>query len=130
MFKISKTSDYGLLLIEYLKNKKDFVSLSEIIEKTRLPKRFLARIAAKLTNEKILESKEGKVGGYRLTDKIKKLTLYDYLSIFEDLKITGCSDKNYQCPWKNNCQHQDFFNRKLKKIFIDNLKKERLLKII
>ncbi|MGB9883567.1 MAG: RrF2 family transcriptional regulator [Microgenomates group bacterium] len=130
MFKISKQSDYGLLFLEYLKGKDDFVSLKEIIEKTKLPKRFLARIASKLAQEKIVESKEGKVGGYRLTEKIKKMTLYDYLLLFEDLKITSCVDENFHCPWEKSCQHKNFFNNKLEKIFINSLKKEKLLKII
>ncbi|GAB4218973.1 MAG: hypothetical protein Fur009_2750 [Candidatus Microgenomates bacterium] len=130
MFKISKSSDYGLLLIEYLFNKKNFVSLSEIIEKTNLPKRFLARIGSKLAEAKILESKEGKIGGYRLTSKIKNFTLYDYLKIFENFNITSCANDNYSCPWQNDCQHKNFFSKKLQINLINYLKSEKLLKII
>lgn len=60
MFNISKQSDYGLLMLEYLKDKRDYISLTEIVEKLKLPKRFLARIASKLVSARILLSREGK----------------------------------------------------------------------
>jgi len=131
MFKISKQSDYGLLMLEYLKEKKDFTSLSEIVEKLKLPKRFLARIASKLVSAKIILSREGKVGGYLINPKIKFLSLYDYLKVFEgDLALTKCFDKNYQCQWEKNCNHKKFFNLKLRNTFIENLKKQKLLAIL
>jgi Rrf2 family protein len=131
MFNISKQSDYGLLMLEYLKDKKDYISLTEIVEKLKLPKRFLARIASKLVSAKILLSREGKIGGYLLNPKVNSLTLYDYLKVFEgDLVLTKCFDKDYQCQWEKNCSHKKFFNHKLRNAFIKNLKKEKLLKIL
>jgi Rrf2 family protein len=131
MFNISKQSDYGLLMLEYLKDKKDYISLTEIVEKLKLPKRFLARIASKLVSAKILLSREGKIGGYLLNPEIKSLTLYDYLRVFEgDLALTKCFDKNYQCQWEKNCSHKKFFDNKLRNAFIENLKREKLLKIL
>ena len=131
MFNISKQSDYVLLMLEYLKNKKDYISLTEIVEKLKLPKRFLARIASKLVSAKILLSREGKIGGYLLNPEINSLTLYDYLRVFEgDLALTKCFDKNYQCQWEKNCSHKKFFNHKLRNVFIGNLKEEKLLKIL
>ena len=131
MFNISKQSDYGLLMLEYLKDKRDYISLTQIVEKLKLPKRFLARIASKLVSARILLSREGKVGGYLLNPEINSLTLYDYLKVFEgDLALTKCFDKDYQCQWEKNCSHKKFFNHKLRNSFIENLKKEKLLKIL
>ena len=107
MLNITKQSDYGLLLITHLKDKKGYVPLSNLLTTIDLPKRFLARIAATLTRKKILESREGKVGGYRLSSKAKTFSLYDYLKIFEgDLAITGCMKPGYDCPWDDHCQHK------------------------
>lgn len=61
MFNISKQSDYGLLMLEYLKNKKDYTSLSEIVKQLKLLKRFLAKIAYKLVSVKILLIRKGKL---------------------------------------------------------------------
>ncbi|MDO9028264.1 MAG: Rrf2 family transcriptional regulator, partial [Candidatus Roizmanbacteria bacterium] len=98
MLTITKQSDYGLILISYVYKKNRLVKLSELIEETKLPKRFLARIASQLAKESLLISKEGKTGGYLISPKLKKVSLYDYLSIFEnDIAICNCFDESYQC---------------------------------
>lgn len=132
MLKISKQSDYGLLILSYLKNKKGFVSISEMVNNLNLPKRFIARIASVLANHEILVSKEGKIGGYRLSSKIKKIYLLDYLKIFEQdlINLTQCSKENYQCPWEIYCHHKNLFKDKLKKILINQLKNYRLFNVI
>ena len=136
MLTITNQSDYGLLFISYLLNKKDYVSLSKIVENLNLPSQFLARIAAKLVKNKIILSRKGKVGGYKLTKKIEMITLYDYLKIFEgELLISKCTDKKYHCLREKSCFHKNFFRKtiseniitvfsqyKLKDIF-NNLKK-------
>ncbi len=131
MFKISKQSDYGLLVLSYLKNKADFVPVSEILKNLRLPKRFLAKIASALVKNKILESKEGISGGYRLTANVKRLSLYDYLKIFEgDLEVVNCSCHSYKCLNDEKCQQKKFFKRSFTNEVIKILKNKRLLTIV
>lgn len=131
MLNITKQSDYGLLLISYLKDKKDYVPLSNLLKKTNLPKRFLARIAAELVQAKVLESREGKIGGYRLNKKTNKLTLYDYLKIFEgDLAITKCMNGDYKCQWDKFCQHKSALKHSLSDILSKDLKRYKLLQIV
>lgn len=131
MLKISKQSDYGLVLLSYLKDKKEYTSLSEVVKETDLPLRFLARIASILKKNGILESIEGKTGGYKITSKIKNITVYDYLKIFEkNLFLTSCSKENYKCPYEKICQHKDFFKNKLKNLIINDLKKYKLEQIL
>ena len=74
MLTITKQSDYGIILLSHIYKSKKIVNLSELISKTKLPQRFLARIAAALVNEGLLISREGKNGGYQTTEKIKKIT--------------------------------------------------------
>jgi len=129
MLTISKQSDYGLLLLGYLNGKNNYVALSEVVEKLKLPKRFLARIAAQLTKQKIIESLEGKKGGYRLLKKVfNQLTLYDYFSIFEKkLSFLPCSS-SFQCQKK--CRHKNFLREKLDKVFVNSLKKIKIKNIL
>jgi len=94
------------------------------VKKTKLPKRFLARIAAELAKHKIVESKEGKEGGYKLSKQAKNISLYNYLKIFEgELNFVKCGDDNYQCQWEKICSQKNFLQKKLNRIFIDELKK-------
>lgn len=129
MLNITKQSDYGILFVSYLYGKKEYMPLSSLIEETGLPNRFLARIAAQLVKNKIVESKEGKVGGYKLTKSIKKVSLYDFLKIFEgDLALTKCSvDPQYRCDWYESCVHKNFLRHTLTKMLSNDLKKFKLV---
>lgn len=124
MLNITKQSDYGIILLSSLKDKKNFIPLSDLTGKTKLPKRFLARIAAQLVQHKLIESKEGKVGGYKLTKKANRINLYDYLKIFEgELNLAKCQDVDFRCRWENICHHKNFLTHKLSKILNNELKK-------
>lgn len=131
MLTITKQSDYGLILTAFVYKKNRLVKLSELIEETKLPKRFLARIAAKLTKEGLLISKEGKTGGYLISSRIKTISLYDYLTIFEnDVMVSSCSDKDFECRYEKVCHHKDFIKQKLNMVLIKELKKIKLLQLI
>jgi len=127
MLTITKQSDYALLFISKLIEKKDYISLSELVKDTKLPQRFLARIAAVLVSHKIVESREGKMGGYQLTANLKKTSLYDFLKIFEkDVAICKCSDDHESCQYSDICLHHHFLEGKLNKILVAQLKKVSL----
>jgi Rrf2 family protein len=128
MLNITNQSDYGILFVSYLMGRKRYVPLSELIKETKLPQRFLARIAAQLVKNKIVESREGKIGGYRLSKKINKVTLYDYLKIFEgDLALAKCQAPDYDCPWDKVCHHKSFLRHQLSAVLSGELKKKRLI---
>lgn len=131
MLNITKQSDYGLILTSFIYKKNSLVKLSELIEETKLPQRFLARIAAELVKNKLLISKEGKNGGYLITAKIKSISLYDYLTIFEnDVIVSSCVDKNFDCKFEKICNHKDFIKKRLNVVLIKELKKIKLLELL
>lgn len=130
MLSISTQSDYGLLMISYLMKKKDYIPVSELVEKMNLPQRYLARIAAEMAKHKVLVSREGKVGGYKLTDKAKTMTLYDYFKIFEgEISIARCDKEGFACKWYDVCQHKGLLQKTFSKILSRELKKQKLLSI-
>ena len=131
MLAITKQSDYGLILTSYIYKKGRLVKLSELIKETQLPKRFLARIAAELAKKDLLISKEWKSGGYLISAKIKTISLYDYLRIFEnDVVVSSCVDDNYDCKFEKICNHKDFIKKRLNTVLIKELKKIKLLQLI
>jgi len=128
MLNISAQSDYGILMVSYLLKKKEYVPLSELIEKTNLPSRYMARIAATLTKNGVLESREGKIGGYKLTQKAIKMNLFDFLKIFEgDLTLVKCQKDGYNCPLDGVCKHNTFLKKTLSRILEKELKSFELL---
>ena len=131
MLSITKQSDYGLILISFVYKKKGLVKLSELIKETKLPQRFLARIAAELVKNKLLISKEGKNGGYLISPKIKSISLYEYLTIFEkDVIVSSCVDEDFDCKFEKICNHKDFIKQRLNVVLIKELKKIKLLQLI
>jgi len=126
MLTITKQSDYGILLISSIYKKNKLVNLSELIKETKLPKRFLARIAADLVKSKLLISREGKNGGYLISENIKTISLYDYLKIFnDDISVCSCADDSYDCKFEDLCTQKSIL-----KNIIGQLKKIKLIKLI
>ena len=130
MFNISTQSDYGMLMISYLVKKQGYIPVSELVAKMNLPQRYLARIAAEMAKHKVLESREGKVGGYKLTEKARKMSLYDYLKIFDgEVSLIKCQKEGYDCPWDKVCQHKGVLRNSLSRILSHELKKKKLLDV-
>ncbi len=131
MLNLSNQSDYGILFITSLINKTDYVPLSQLVTETKLPRRFLARIAAELVKHGLVVSREGKAGGYKLSRKVNSISLYDYLKIFEkDLNMVKCSDPQYQCPWDKFCQHRDFLSQTVSSIVVGELRKRKFNELL
>jgi len=131
MLTITKQSDYAILFLSNLVGKKEYIPLSELIEKTKLPQRFLARIAAELVKNKIVESREGKIGGYKIVTDLKKISLYNFLNIFEkDISFCKCCDAEYSCDYEGICHHHSFLKSKLNKVISKELKRYSLADLL
>lgn len=127
MLKLSKKSDYGLLIVSKLLNTDEYVSLSKLVEHTKLPLRFLARISAELAHNGVLMSREGRVGGYKLGKRFPQFSVFDFLSIFErNLIMTGCQKEKGKCAFEDICKHKDAVRCKLYKVILEDLKKVKL----
>ncbi|MEN9328259.1 MAG: hypothetical protein RI947_1067 [Candidatus Parcubacteria bacterium] len=124
MFAINNKTDYGLLLISQLRERTEYTSLSRLVQETKLPQRFIARIAAELVKAGILVSREGKVGGYKIVKDLHDISLMDYLEYFEDkLEMVKCTDEGYDCKFAGICQHGASFKTKLNSIVRTELSK-------
>jgi len=131
MLTLNKQSDYGLIILNKLAKEKKIVPLSRLVEETKLPPRFLARIAAVLVKKKLLISREGREGGYILSSQIDTLSLYDYLSIFEkNLTFIKCLTTKKKCKYDAVCCHKSNIKTKLNDIVLNQLKKITLQEIL
>lgn len=131
MFTINNKSDYALLMVSHLADRKEFVPLSVLVRETKLPQRFIARIASDLVKHDILESREGKVGGYKISKSLKEITLFEFFKIFEeDLRLVKCQLPGYECNFEVMCGHNNLFRGKLTGILVKELTKWTLQDII
>ena len=90
---LSKKSKYGLQAVLALAEAsgKGPVLISDLVERERLPRKFLEAILLELKRHGILESKKGKGGGYFLRHSPSEITLGRVIRVLEGpLALTPC----------------------------------------
>lgn len=110
MFRISTKGDYGMLLMSVLAEKTgnaegNFVSLKEIAREKHLSIPYLSQIILPLKEAGLVVSKEGRIGGYRLSRKPNEITLMEILEALEGpvSPVRCCSDTKAQCGSEAQC---------------------------
>lgn len=121
MLKISREVDLGLLLMAELCSKKS-LSLSGWAKEKKLPYRFLSKIAGKLKKAGLIESREGREGGYFLT---KKITVGQIFKAIEGEKGVVACLRGQPCTAKKFCQQRKILF-KLNQTLEKQLKQMRL----
>ncbi len=114
MFTLTKRADYGLALLSILaeKGRGGRVSLKDLSE-LGMPKAFMAKIAVDLVEAGILNSKEGKGGGFSLNYEPKEVQIKEALEAIEgEVEPVCCGG----CPVDGECGQQDFMSRLTKDI--------------
>lgn len=123
MITISKKVEYSILLVSFLaKNKGETVSLADVAKKISLPYRFLGQLAGALRKGGIIESREGKMGGYSLSNGWEEKSLYDLLeSLGENKHMVKCLAGKVACERAADCQIKGVWD-KIEKSFTKELK--------
>lgn len=105
MFKVSTKGDYGIILMTSLaKAEDDYIPLNKVAKERGLPLRYLAHLAKKLKEAGLLESKEGKRGGYRLSQKPKRITVAQILEALEGpVALARCVAQPGSCAIEEIC---------------------------
>ncbi len=109
MFTLTKKSDYGLALLTVLasRGKKGRVSLNELAD-MGMPRAFMAKIAVALVEAGIINSKEGRNGGYCLNYEPGEIGVKEALEAIEgEVEAAECGG----CPAGDSCGQQGFMQR-------------------
>jgi Rrf2 family protein len=112
MFKLSKQSDYALVLMTNLAKlpPESFSGLKELSETHNLPYKFIGQIATKLKHARLLTSKEGSGGGYQLAKAPQEITVDQIVTALEGpLYPTSCLQGN-GCRCQASCYHRDMIS--------------------
>jgi len=109
MFTLTKKADYGLSMLTVLaaRGRKGRVNLRELSE-MGMPRAFMSKIAVSLVEAGILNSREGKGGGYGLNYKPKEIQIKEALEAIEgEVEPVTCEG----CPMGCNCGQMGFMNK-------------------
>lgn len=114
MFTLTKKSDYGLMLLSVLakKGRGGRVSLVELAA-LGMPRAFTAKIASALVEAGIINSKEGKGGGYGLNYEPKEISVREALEAIEGEVEPACCGG---CPVEEECGQKSFMDELTGKI--------------
>lgn len=109
MFTLTKKADYGLALLSVLaqKGRGGRVSLKKLSD-LGMPRAFMGKIAGSLVEAGILNSKEGKGGGFSLNYDPNEVQIKEALEAIEgEVEPVCCGG----CPVGGDCGQQDFMDR-------------------
>lgn len=102
---LTQKVDYALIILMSLaKNDEKSLSIKQIAKSSNLSFLFLQKIAGILQQNKIIEAKRGKYGGYKLIKDPKKITIKEIIEAVEGpIAIIPClkSFSEPQCCKKN-----------------------------
>lgn len=114
---ISNKCKYAIRALQYLaKNKEEdrTIMSSEIAEKEGIPKKFLEAILHELKNNRLLTSKRGSNGGYKLIKDPNEITLTEIIRIIDGpIALLPCVSLNYY----SSCDGCDEKNCSIKGVF-------------
>ncbi|MEK7544795.1 MAG: Rrf2 family transcriptional regulator [Patescibacteria group bacterium] len=104
MFHLSRKTDYGLILILELLQKKIEgnevpMSLNDIAKKYYISFFFLQKIAKQLREKGFIEAERGKIGGYRIAKEAQETTLYElFMALEGSVSIISCFNSKSPMP--------------------------------
>lgn len=109
MFKLNRTTEYGLMALSYIRMKShpERVSAREIATHYGLPFEILAKTLQRLKEQKVIESTHGTRGGYELSRDLNQMSLAEFLEIMEGpVGLVSCNvsdPSHHNCEYKSHC---------------------------
>jgi Rrf2 family protein len=101
--RFQKTTEYAIQVMVHLaRHQEDRLSARTLSETLNIPYKYLGRLMSKLADAGLVDSEQGKLGGYRITRPLENIYLYQIADLVEGLEdyqrcILGfddCSDDN------------------------------------
>lgn len=102
---LTKETDYAVrALLVLAKNKSSFVSARDIAKVQSIPYQFLRRVLGELIKHKIIESREGFGGGFRLIKAEDEVKVDGLIKIFQgNIQISECIFRKRLCHNRKSC---------------------------
>jgi len=110
MLRLTKRSEYGIMAMKYIAERNGSASCSarEIAGWFNIPPEILAKVLQKLVKKGLIDSHQGKKGGYTLSKKSNRISVGDIILAIEDnISVVDCStEKGLSCDQIGVCSIQ------------------------
>ncbi len=114
MFRISRLTDYGIVVMAHLAAREDDDSHNarELAEETQLRAPVVSKILKSLTRAGLLISQRGSKGGYSLARTPGEISVVEMITALEGpVGITECTIHPGVCAQESSCQVRDPWHR-------------------
>jgi FeS assembly SUF system regulator len=114
VFRISRLTDYGIVIMAHLAEREDDDSHNarELAKDTRLPAPVVSKILKSLTRAGLLVSQRGSKGGYSLARPPAEISVVEMIAALEGpVGITECTIQPGACAQEPSCQVRDPWQR-------------------
>ena len=123
----STTTQYALKILAYLNtNKERLHSAKTLAEELEIPYKYLTKIMTKFTKNEMIESIQGRYGGFKLIDS-KIITIYDVIKVCDEDTNEQCIVAKIECNEREKCLFHDAWRKpreSIKKDFLELQLKE------
>ena len=119
MNRLNRNVEYALIALNYMEgcNPGQLFSVKQLAEHMNAPFDSLSRVMQKLVKQKLIQSEQGKSGGYRLACDFSETSLYDLIKTIQGpVEIVKCLGTSDDCVMESNCDLKSpvtFLNSKL-----------------
>lgn len=109
MFKVSRLTDYGVVILRYLWERRDdhgaLSSARDISSVSGLPRPTVSKILKLMARHKLVAAKRGSLGGYELVEMPTRISIMRLIEIFEGTPaLTSCLERdNDSCQIHLSC---------------------------
>lgn len=115
MIKISKLTDYGMVLLSHMAkpSQKEFWTAKELSAATHIPQPTVGKLLKLLSKGEILSSTRGSQGGYKLAREAGSVSLATVIRVLEgEGGITECSESgSHVCRVQTFCVNRSNWQR-------------------
>lgn len=130
MLKLSRLTDYALVILVDLASQEHLAPTSEIALRTGIPDPTVSKVLKMLTKSRIVQSTRGACGGYSLTKAMNEISVAEIISAIEGpISLTTCTSDDGEgcnisslCPLSSGWKHvNDVINSTLSGMSINDL---------
>ena len=110
MFRLSKITDYGIVLLAHLAKNPEATTANsrEVALAVDLPLPVVSKILKSLARQGVLESHRGSKGGYALMRPPDEITVTEMMEALEGpVALTQCNLGPHACEHEGNCAVRD-----------------------
>lgn len=109
MLKISKLTDYGVVVLNYLAEQGSLQqSVDDIASHTGLNAPTVRKVMKTLADSGLVLTRRGAKGGYRIARPPEHISLQDVVQAFEGpIALTECTQTDHQCDITEQCSLSD-----------------------